>query len=81
MREPNFGWDLPPGVSESMIPGNMSIDEQWTEAYNRTCDTCESYDQCGFVVHEIETKCPKFKAVFEGYNEPNNPDQEWDDRY
>jgi len=25
----NFGWDLPPGVSESDIPGNRKDDERW----------------------------------------------------
>ena len=25
----DFGWDLPPGVSESDIPGNRPEDERW----------------------------------------------------
>lgn len=72
--------NYPPGVSESMIPGNRPCDAAWEYAYSKSCDICQEYDQCGFVVHEIEIKCPKFKATLEGLNEHQNPDQEWDER-
>lgn len=36
MRQPNFGWDYPPGVTESMIPGNRPGDVAWDNYWEDT---------------------------------------------
>ena len=33
-----FGWDLPPGVSVSDIPGNRPEDEAWENIYENFWD-------------------------------------------
>ena len=33
-----FGWDLPPGVTESMLPGNRPQDIAWDNAIERVLD-------------------------------------------
>lgn len=37
-----FGWDLPPGVSASDIPGNRPEDEE----ADKVCERCEYYPEC-----------------------------------
>ena len=38
MSDRTFGWDLPPGVSANMIPGNRPEDEAWGNIYNNFWD-------------------------------------------
>ena len=34
------GYNLPPGVTESMIPGNRSIDDAWDRWFDSEIDGC-----------------------------------------
>jgi len=38
-----FGWDLPPGVTESMLPGNTGYDDAFDEAVDRMDRDCYDY--------------------------------------
>ena len=40
-----FGWDLPPGVTESMIPGNRKEDIDWENAAEKV-DSPEIEEAC-----------------------------------
>ena len=50
---PNFGWDYPPGVSESMIPGCNAEDEKM----NDVCDRVEEMSDLD-VVEKLEESLP-----------------------
>lgn len=67
-----FGWDLPPGVTEGMIPGNRPEDvaaQRYTESLTDE-DLVEfaidsSYDCPGCVIHDCEER---------GYGLESDPD-------
>ena len=82
IREPNFGWDYPPGVSESDIPGNRPIDELWDHVIDNWCnDTeCRCYQVCKLVMKGNECDCPRLIHKVGATQEHPNPDQEWDER-
>jgi len=42
-RPPNFGWDLPPGVSPGMIPGNRREDEEVDVTITMTVSEIEDF--------------------------------------
>lgn len=43
------GWNLPPGVSVSDIPGNRPEDEEWERLWDRLVES-------GLTVEEIESR-------------------------
>lgn len=45
-----FGWDYPPGVSESMIPGNRPQDIAWENAIERAMNEMVDICQCNYEV-------------------------------
>lgn len=56
MRKNPFGWDLPPGVTESMLPGNTGYDDAFDEAVERLDVACYEYvlGEAQSVVDSIE---------------------------
>ena len=50
-----FGWDLPPGVTESMIPGNRPEDVKWERDMEEMHEWIDTMTQF-MIVEPVEIK-------------------------
>lgn len=69
-----FGWDLPPGVRVSDIPGNRPEDEMWEKIIDNFFDKDRIKKHKGFVISEEEMKLmdelynsDKFSSTVDSY--------------
>lgn len=71
------GWNLPPGCSESDIPGNRDIDMAWEKWFNdptnytEYCTDCDEWAYCPMRKEEREYDCRYLNNSFDEwyYNE------------
>ena len=78
MRNP-FGWDLPPGVSTSMLPGNSREDIAKEAMYDQIYNVLDQYKGDRFITiehdsdryHDLATKIADLigKSWKEGYDQ------------
>lgn len=65
------GWNLPPGCSESDIPGNRAIDVAWDEWFDDPtnfvdhCANCDLFEECEMEKNDREYDCQYLNDMFE----------------
>lgn len=74
--------NYPPGVTESMIPGNRPDDMLLDNIIDEYCNEkgCRCYPVCKYERLGDYCDCPRIKRYFDAAHEHPNPDQEWDER-
>jgi hypothetical protein len=67
------GWNLPPGVNVSDIPGNRPEDEIWEKESNKFCVDCPNNKICNKSITECE-RSEEFEKFFEQIMNGENDD-------
>jgi hypothetical protein len=62
--------NYPPGVTESMIPGNRPEDILFDEVCNETCGKCPCIKVCMYANGGEEERCPCIKKAMDAAHEP-----------
>lgn len=58
------GWNLPPGVNISDIPGNRPEDEIWEKEVDKFCSNCLQNAECNGSIEDCE-RSKEFSKYFE----------------
>lgn len=73
--------NLPPGVTESMIPGNRPEDVLWDRLVDEVCGSCDCESVCKHVADGSYEDCSALNARFEHEMEGPDPDRAYDEAH